>query len=375
MSNFAKMTFSCSYNWYFSLLDVYLLFGTGTSVIESTSISVALSAPNAVPSISIDYALAEPQHSISGALLFGGMAGKWVTRLFNKALLPTPVKDIIFVPSATKGLSDLLGYWVSIKLPFFPDTNKLDVVLKSEFLDVNGAGDSIILGLKTNITVEDRPYNKMAWKNLETEIPFKTYKYQACFSADLLVGIVEVIGKARNFILDFTGADTELATVGSLFRMMPRLAELFGPSETLYIGCRPIGSNDMVPIIDKAVNADTIRGQSAWSCMLGSKPRGVDIVEFQIFQRGNLVKKGSADSGTFTLKLGYEKPSAFFSKIGASLVPVEDYTEFSLIADKLTAFFSGAALYNNGLKFSILGGLTEGSVLNPSWEEICMAYN
>jgi len=363
-------TFTFSYD--FQILGLHLFFGTGQVVISSNTMSTIQAFVSESVSTSFTSTWTTKVSSISGFDLMGGITS-WVTKIFDTLHNPNMVN--VLLPVIGGYTKTLLDKWLNLHDYFYPD-GSLNMTLKSSMLSVSEVpAGYLTFAFATRVTVDDRPYIKKLWRVVSSAVT-TTAKAQVCVTSSTIPAMMEVRGKARDFI--YTIDPTQIGLKGKIrdfVNVMPKLEEMYDLDADTYIGCRPYGDDDIVLLNEDVPGQDLYKIQVPITCSIGAKAAGKDILVVNFIVRSIVTKMVGADAtNTFVINGIAGTPGLYNLKIGYSVVPVTGFDTFVKMLQKSLTYLTSFQLLPVGLKVPIPMTITT-PTKTLTKEEYCFDYN
>lgn len=364
------MTYVFNVQYDLKIFGIHLMFGSGTITMASSNVNVnqAFTADAVTSTHSLGWTLTVSD--ISGFDLFGGIEA-WLKYMTQNALSVTLISNLNTETSTQTMIK--LKLWTVIPTPLYND-GSLNMILKSSLYSlIESPAGMLTLTLSTNVTVDKRPYLKRVWKAQKSAVtlPDGTLT-QICVPFNLLVDMVEVRSKARDFL--FSVDPTTIGLTGKLsdlMYIMPRLVEKFDPQEGMTIGCRPNGENDIMMIKD-ALTSDTGRIQIPLNCLFGAKS-GKNVLSVNFYMRADVTKKVELADGLFTINGNVANPVFYSMKVDSYAAPVEQLNTLARVVRKIGALVNGFQLLPKPLSISApFTPATQSKVVTDT--EFCFNY-
>jgi len=331
----AMVSFEYAFNYEFHLFNIPFFAGTAKLHYTSSLISLDQNFTYSDAPTAFKIAWTTVVDSITGLDLFGSIT-KSINTLAPKlgiALANVYASEFQIVTM------NVLKHWMELKHPMY-ENNLLDMTLHNSMLAVHEyPAGFVILGFFTKISVDDRPYNKLIWKTLYTDVPADNATLiQTCIATNLVTGIAEIRGKARDFLFRIKPADLGLSgKVSDLLPIIPGLDEFFGDDETLTVGCRPNGDNDIVMVKTANDNTEHATIQIPINCQFGGLPTGKLALSVNFVMRAT-VKKVFEEDGKLLAVNAYAHDTKLYSyKVDSSIAPVADFELIIRMLNKLGA--------------------------------------
>ncbi len=326
-----------TFSYEFKLMGMSFFFGTGALSLSSKTIHMVQEFTDDSVSTKLTVGWNTEVSKISGSDPFGGVI-RWLVALTNDKLAAQ--LNAVYGKAVQQSSAAFYKQWAELKTPFYND-GSLNMVLRSF---MQGLGEFpqgyISFGYDTRVTVEDRPYNKMVWKMHYNDAPIESSKAQVCVAAGLVASMVEVRGKARDFLFRLTPTEVGFPTgkLSDLSEAMPMLGEVFTEDEDMTIGCRPNGDNDIVMIKDGLLSENVMRLQVPINCMFGAMPSGKLALSVNFVVRASVTKEYGVTEAGFVSINGFAKSPALYSfKSDFEIVPVEQNELVGRVLSKIVA--------------------------------------
>lgn len=314
------LSFTFTFDYDFKLFGMSLYFGAGSLVLSSNEQDLMNVFETSGVKTYNRFSWT-PAFEIKGSNPFGAIA-KLSEILFSDSfytLVADAMKNTIH-----SVVSGMLAEWYTLKTPFYPD-GSLNMTLVNSLITAREAPTGFAtMAFATNVTIEDRPYNKMIWKAFNPVADLGDNTFQVCFSSSLITAMVEVQGKARDFIFSVKPEQIGLKpTISELIYAMPTIETQLDPSLEMSIGCRPNGNYDIVMLEDAKLTDNDISIQIPALCAFGAKSIGKDIVTINFFLRGKIVKKPELKDNIYSFKGIVSEAKLYSMKIADSAFPVD----------------------------------------------------
>lgn len=342
----AGLTSKYDFTYEFHLMGMTLFFGTGSLSLNSvkTTMTQAFLGKEIATFYGIDWKLEGIQ--LSGYELFGGVTA-WTTRMMTSKHYQAALN--VLKNAIHKGTNAFMNKWYELKTPFYED-GSLDMVLINSVYLLNEAAEGYVsFGFATRVAVEDRPYNRTVWR-LKKNSPLPESSAQVCVAENLISNMVEIRGKARDFIFIVDPVSIGLSGhLSDLMQAMPQLAEHFDENDVMTIGCRPNGDNDIVTINDGKLSEEHGRLEIPLTCAFGDMPSGATLLSAGFVLRANTNKVVELVDGFYSINGNVVAPTLYSYKVDSSIAPVEDIDQLVRIFVKVAGLINNFKLLPRGL--------------------------
>jgi hypothetical protein len=282
------------FDWSFEFMGVHVFFGDGNVALESTSLNFTQNYEQNLPKTSIEVVWEIQDLWIKGVWGTKPME-KWIRGAIETYMLAN-------VTLAMNERIDVFDdqimsefYSIPIKYP-----NNLNMTILNTLYNVASFTDEYSekasFGYISNITVDDRPYNKMIWREISTDAS-GLYDLAVCYPMEIIPAFLEVQAKSRYFYwsVNVTEVFGLADTVSGFADVFPELADRYPSTEKVSIGCRPI---DMIVDLVSEKSYQHLM-QIPVVCTFDVRRTGERFLNVDVFFRANYEAKRSEIGNLF----------------------------------------------------------------------------
>jgi hypothetical protein len=340
-----SMTFQ--FKWDFQFLGVHWMFGTGTATIDSTNLKIVQNLQSGYPVTEVKLEWNFKEFDLVG-LWDIGYIQDWIEKMLNERFLTHFSEEIDNRLSLIDNTIFLPYQNIAVRFGDHLEMSILNTIAESG-TDKKGADQLFVLGFHTNITVDNRPYNKALWKKTSSDESTFTGDFGACLNYEIITAMLEVMGKSRFFYhkvdLKSIGLTNEL---GSFLDIVPELENIYPGNEEVEMGCRTQNGAEIIDIREKDHPA-VHKIQVPLSCMVTIKDKGYDFLQTDAYLRFKYEAKHKDDAFYGVLSEGV----VYDFKIHDRHVNTPGLSQMLVILDSISKEMNGDVLIDATLPISV----------------------
>lgn len=363
-------SYSLGFQWNFKLLGMTLMGGNGKATFVSSQFSAKqVFTPeqivtNASANWNCNVQVSSDLFGLFSNALANLLAQKH-TQDFNDHYLSYAISLATYYK-----LSD----WLDIH-EHFDKNGTLDMDISNYIYYLNESPANFIsIGMFTAVAVEDRPYFKMIWREHDLPVVMGNATFQVCMAAGVIPAMVEVQGKARDFIRRVPPKSIGLTgKVKDLFSIMPDLAQTIDPNLDMYIGCLPDGNTDFLMIKDEKMSPTVTRMQMTVNCSFGALKQGKNLLTASFAIRASIIRNPSVTGNVMNITGTLTEPQVYFYRTPISAAPIASLYPLYGIINNIVGLLDGMTLIPQGISVS-MPFKANGASINSTAGETCFSF-
>ena len=363
-----NMTFHFTYD--FVVLGMHLLFGEGTLNLTASKLVVfeTYKERDIVTTVKANLI---PTIKISGLNFFYKVT-PWIEFMFTEYLYNDLIDRLtnIFHTNMMNDVAPLMNQAIE-----FYKSGALTVLLEHSILTMNESPAGYLsLGFNANIRVDDRQISKKIWRYVNTPVTMAGEKAKLCVANTLIPNVVEVQGKAKDFMLRLDPKDFGLSgKLRDLAPIMPKIYEYFDTELELEMACRVIGDMDIVKIAtNPSLEQTAIQIPISCAFAIYADPHR-DLLDVNMYVRANITKIQHGKPQEIVLSGSLNTPFIYGLNVASSMFPVEGIDTVYAIMGRVARKLQGFPIVAPGLKFLV--NIDSGEpIYTPGAEEDCFTF-
>eukprot|EP01022_Parablepharisma_sp_SALTPOND_P001999 TRINITY_DN108220_c0_g1_i1.p1 TRINITY_DN108220_c0_g1~~TRINITY_DN108220_c0_g1_i1.p1 ORF type:complete len:502 (+),score=23.92 TRINITY_DN108220_c0_g1_i1:80-1507(+) len=367
------ISYTFTFEYDFQMFGMHFFFGTGQAQIILNSLELTQTFSEQSVNTNTTFSAGTSISHISGTDPFKGIT-LWCLYLLH-AFHEQNISKILS-KFLSLGTAKILQRYFEVKVPVYLNGNgSLNLTLESSLFTLNEVPhDYVSLSFFTNITVEKRPYNKKLYRFHQSSVVPEGAKGQVCVAANIIPGMLEVLGKTREFVFPIEPVRIGLSgKMLDLVNLMPELNDQYNTDEDIYIGCRAVPDSDILMINDPWLTANEIRIQIPVNCIFGPKKSNINLFSVTFSMRASIYKEIEVRKLTYWIKGTVKRPELYYYELDYSFGKIEQTDTLIKILRKIVGLMEGFKVIPEGLGIPVPFDPTGGSYKMDK-EEYCFNY-
>eukprot|EP00831_Metopus_contortus_P055868 TRINITY_DN4743_c0_g2_i3.p1 TRINITY_DN4743_c0_g2~~TRINITY_DN4743_c0_g2_i3.p1 ORF type:complete len:216 (-),score=22.70 TRINITY_DN4743_c0_g2_i3:35-682(-) len=196
-----------------------------------------------------------------------------------------------------------------------------------------------------------------------------------CLSTDIITASMELVGKMRDTSFEVHPKQLGITrNVSSIYSLMPKLREMYGPDEKMYIKCRQNKYNHNIKKTIRLTTTSTTKESASfdypYSCYFNIHEE--DVLNIDFFTKPTLTKiAGTSSTGMLNVNTTVSSNKLYYHKIYKSKVPVNLEALFGISNRLMEIIETSITPLSKGILLPKLVSTAEYEPEFSSFEEIC----